>query len=63
MIGVNDGGSRNMLLVLVVAFTCLMSLCVFVKALGISGRRASVFATHPSIEDRVAALERLQRGI
>ena len=33
------------------------------KALGISGRRASVFATHPSIEDRVAALERLQRGI
>ena len=33
------------------------------KALGISGRRASVFATHPSIEDRVTALERLQRGI
>lgn len=33
------------------------------KALGISGRRTSVFATHPSIEDRVAALERLQRGI
>ena len=34
-----------------------------IKALGISGRKASVFATHPSIEDRVAALERLQRGI
>ena len=38
------GGGRNMLLVLVVAFTCLMSLCVFVKALGISGpaRRRSM---------------------
>ena len=34
-----------------------------IKALGIGGRKASVFATHPSIEDRVAALERLQRGI
>lgn len=34
-----------------------------IKALGISGRKASAFATHPSIEDRVAALERLQRGI
>ena len=33
------------------------------KAMGISGTRASLFATHPSIEDRVAALERLQRGI
>ena len=33
------------------------------KAMGISGRRASLFATHPSIDDRVAALERLQRGI
>jgi len=33
------------------------------KAMGISGKRASLFATHPSIEDRVAALERLQRGI
>ena len=30
---------------------------------GISGKRASLFATHPSIDDRVAALERLQRGI
>ena len=33
------------------------------KAMGIGGRHASLFATHPSIEDRVAALERLQRGI
>lgn len=33
------------------------------KAMGISGKRASLFATHPSIDDRVAALERLQRGI
>jgi len=33
------------------------------RAMGISGKHASVFATHPSIEDRVAALERLQRGI
>lgn len=33
------------------------------KAMGIGGTRASLFATHPSIEDRVAALERLQRGI
>ena len=33
------------------------------KAMGISGKHASLFATHPSIEDRVAALERLQRGI
>jgi len=33
------------------------------KAMGISGRKASLFATHPSIDDRVAALERLQRGI
>ena len=33
------------------------------KAMGISGKRGSLFATHPSIEDRVAALERLQRGI
>ena len=28
------------------------------KAMGISGKRASLFATHPSIDDRVAALER-----
>ena len=33
------------------------------KAMGINGKRASLFATHPSIDDRVAALERLQRGI
>ena len=33
------------------------------KAMGISGRKASLCATHPSIDDRVAALERLQRGI
>ena len=33
------------------------------KAMGISGKHASLFATHPSIEDRVAALERLQQGI
>ena len=33
------------------------------RAMGISGRKASLFATHPSIDDRVAALERLQRGI
>ena len=33
------------------------------KAMGINGRKASLFATHPSIDDRVAALERLQRGL
>ena len=33
------------------------------KAMGINGRKTSLFATHPSIDDRVAALERLQRGI
>ncbi|MBO7688205.1 MAG: M48 family metalloprotease, partial [Kiritimatiellae bacterium] len=33
------------------------------KAMGIGGKHVSLFATHPSIEDRVAALERLQRGI
>ena len=33
------------------------------KAMGIGGRKASLFATHPSIDDRVAALERLQRGV
>ncbi len=33
------------------------------KAMGISGSHASLFSTHPSIEDRIAALERLQRGI
>ena len=33
------------------------------KALGISGKHASLFSTHPSLEDRIAALERLQRGI
>ena len=33
------------------------------KAMGINGRKASLFATHPSIDDRVAALERIQRGL
>jgi len=33
------------------------------KVLGISGKHASLFSTHPSLEDRIAALERLQRGI
>ena len=33
------------------------------KAMGISGRHASLLATHPSLEDRIAALERLQLGI
>ena len=32
-------------------------------ALGIGGKSASLFATHPSLEDRIAALENLQRGI
>ena len=34
-----------------------------IKAMGISGKHASIFATHPSLEDRIEALERLQRGI
>ena len=34
-----------------------------IKAMGIAGKHASIFATHPSLEDRIAALERLQRGI
>lgn len=34
-----------------------------IKAMGIAGKHASLFATHPSLEDRIAALERLQRGI
>jgi hypothetical protein len=34
-----------------------------IKALGIAGKHASIFATHPSLEDRIEALERLQRGI
>ena len=34
-----------------------------IKAFGISGKHASIFATHPSLEDRIEALERLQRGI
>ena len=34
-----------------------------IKAFGISGKRTSIFATHPSLEDRIEALERLQRGI
>ena len=33
------------------------------KAMGIAGKHASIFATHPSMEDRIEALERLQRGI
>jgi len=33
------------------------------RAMGINGNHASLFSTHPSIEDRVAALERLQRAI
>ena len=33
------------------------------KAMGIAGKHASIFATHPSLEDRIEALERLQRGI
>ena len=33
------------------------------KAMGIAGKYASIFATHPSLEDRIEALERLQRGI
>ena len=32
------------------------------RAMGISGRHASLFSTHPSLEDRIAALEKLQRG-
>ncbi len=34
-----------------------------IKAMGISGKHASLFATHPALEDRIEALERLQRGI
>ena len=34
-----------------------------IKALGIDGRRASLFATHPAIEDRIAALQNLQLGV
>ena len=33
------------------------------KAFGIGGGMASLFATHPALEDRIAALERLQRGV
>ena len=32
------------------------------KAMGISGRHASLFATHPSLEDRIEALQKLQLG-
>lgn len=32
------------------------------KAFGISGKRASLFSSHPSIEDRIAALERMRIG-
>ena len=34
-----------------------------IKAFGIGGGMASLFATHPALEDRIAALERLQRGV
>ena len=34
-----------------------------IKALGISGKHASLFSTHPSLEDRIEALERIQRGV
>ena len=34
-----------------------------IKAFGINGRHASLFLTHPSLEDRIAALENLSRGI
>ena len=34
-----------------------------IKAMGIAGKHTSLFATHPSLEDRIEALERLQRGI
>ena len=34
-----------------------------IKAFGISGGMSSLFATHPALEDRIAALERLQQGI
>ena len=34
------------------------------KAMGIDGRRrASIFATHPSLEDRIAALQKFNRGV
>lgn len=32
------------------------------KAMGISGNRASLFASHPSLEDRIEALQNLQMG-
>ena len=32
------------------------------RAMGIAGSHTSLFSTHPSIEDRIAALERLQQG-
>jgi len=34
-----------------------------VAAFGIGGKATSLFATHPSLEDRIAALENLQRGL
>ena len=33
------------------------------KAMGISGKWSSLFSTHPSLENRIAALENLQRGL
>lgn len=32
------------------------------KAFGVSGKSASLFSSHPSVEDRIAALERLRGG-
>lgn len=32
------------------------------KAMGINGTKASLFASHPSLEDRIAALQKLQMG-
>ena len=34
-----------------------------IKAFGISGGMSSLFATHPALEDRIEALERIQRGM
>ena len=34
-----------------------------IKAFGISGGMRTLFSTHPALEDRIAALERLQRGL
>lgn len=34
-----------------------------IKAFGIGGQHASLLATHPSLDDRIRALENLQRGV